>query len=937
MNQSLTPSKVNAKLARTVSKTIKKTLLALGVSSALLLSGCQQQTSEDHLEAAKDFVQEGNNQAAIVELKNAIQLEPSSAQARFELGGLYLSLNAYEAAEKELSRALELGYDSSDVIPLLSRAYQKTGANAALIEIDHNDEAMTAVERIEVGFYKLQSLVQLERRDEAESLIAELLLIDTTSVYKGLVGAMNTILSEDYETALAQAVELQKQAPLNKDVLNLTARLYLLNQQTEKAADVYAEYVKAAPEDIETRFALANLLVEQRRTKEAEPHVDKLLEINDQNGLLNQLKGIIRAAENDFAGAQRHSEIAIQNGRTDAIVRLVAGYSAFEQGDFVDTERHLSQIATLLPDNHPGLRLLAAAQLQTGKADEASDVLTRMGNLSAQDATLFSKAGYELLQSGDLNAAEALVERAGNISETADDLTRLGVLKLSLNNVEGLLDLEKAVVKTPQSVTANTTLATAYLATNQLDKAASLAQQWQQNDPLSAGPYMLEGEVELRNGSVDKAAVAFKKAATLEPNNPRAELALIGLDIRAKDFAKAQADLNELLSKHPDFVPALIANFGINKELDKTDSGLRKIADAQSQFPENQDLRLLLARVHANEQQFGQAIDVLAEVEPNADAPLAYWPLNGALLLRSNKLKEAEAHYDNWIKLYPNQRDALLGKLLILDAQNKFEDALNMTKDFLTERDDVQIKIMQAYLFAMTRDANSAKELLNSFEENIQPLPFLRGVFARVALLENRPKDAIADAIIAYEANPSSKNMLLVVQSYDLAGESQNSYDFLGQYIQNNPDDLRALMLKGEKQIDVDIDASIATYEKALSVNENNFIVLNNLAYILLEKGRLTEASTYANRAYELRPDNVAIADTLAQVFIKQSKIDDAVEVYQKVRTSTTENEEIYLNYVEALLLNDDKVMATRRLDDKEFKQPESIKRAAKLRSDYSI
>jgi tetratricopeptide (TPR) repeat protein len=213
----------------------------------------------------------------------------------------------------------------------------------------------------------------------------------------------------------------------------------------------------------------------------------------------------------------------------------------------------------------------------------------------------------------------------------------------------------------------------------------------------------------------------------------------------------------------------------------------------------------------------------------------------------------------------------------------------------------------------------------------------LRGVAARIALLENRPKDAIADAMIAYEANPSSKNMLLVVQAYDLAGESQNSYDFLGKYLQNNPNDLRALMLKGEKQIIRDVDASIATYEKALTVNENNFIVLNNLAYILLEQGRLDEASSYATRAYELRPDNVAIADTVAQVFVKQNKIEEAVDVYQKVRASSTENEEIYLNYVEALLLNDNKVIATRRLDDKEFKQDESKKRAAQLRADHNI
>jgi len=53
----------------------------------------------------------------------------------------------------------------------------------------------------------------------------------------------------------------------NKDVLSVTARLYVINQQMTEAADVYAKYVQAAPDDIEIRFVLANMLVEQSRTE----------------------------------------------------------------------------------------------------------------------------------------------------------------------------------------------------------------------------------------------------------------------------------------------------------------------------------------------------------------------------------------------------------------------------------------------------------------------------------------------------------------------------------------------------------------------------------------------------------------------------------------------------------------------------------------------
>lgn len=72
-------------------KAIKRiSVAALLLTSLLSLSGCQQKTSEEHIATAKEFVVNGDQKAAIVELKNAIQLNPKQAEARFELGNLYL-------------------------------------------------------------------------------------------------------------------------------------------------------------------------------------------------------------------------------------------------------------------------------------------------------------------------------------------------------------------------------------------------------------------------------------------------------------------------------------------------------------------------------------------------------------------------------------------------------------------------------------------------------------------------------------------------------------------------------------------------------------------------------------------------------------------------------------------------------------------------------
>lgn len=915
----------------------KISIAALLLSSLIGLSGCQQKTSEEHIATAKEFVINGDQQAAIVELKNAIQLDPKQAEARFELGNLYLEQNKYQEAEKELNRAMELGYSASKTIPLLARAYQRTGANAALENIDHNMSELTTVEKAEIGYFKAQSLIQLNKTDEALVLIQELMQLDTGSVYKGLANVLNSVLAEKNIEALERAIDLQRQAPLNKDVLSVTARLYLMNNQAKEAADVYAQYVEAAPEDIETRFALANMLVEQGRTEEAEEHVDTLLKINDQNALLNQLKGVIRAADKDFANAQKFSELAISNGNSDLMVRLVAGYSAFQQGDFAAAVNHLSVIAGSLPDNHPGLRILAASQLQTGMTTEASEVLKRLDNLTAADASLFSSTGYELLQEGEAKKAEALISRVENISETSDDLTRLGVLKLSLNNIDGVLDLENAVAKSPESVTAKTTLATAYLATNQLEKAQSLSDEWKKEASSDPQGFLLAGEVALRKNDLVKAEAEFLSASAVAPNDNKVKMSLIGLDIRNEKLDEAVVKLEKLIASSADYSPALTAYFAIKQQQGLANEGMIPILAQLKKTPENAELTILAARMLASESNYDKALELLGTIPADENAPIAYWPSKGLSLLQSGKIDEAEVHYQTWIELSPNNREAALGQLLLLDSQNKYNDGLALTKRYLNARDDIQIEVLQSYFHVMSGDSESARALINRFTKEVQQLPFVRGVMARIKLREQNAAGAVEDAEVAFNANQNSKNLQVLVMAYDLTDQADKSYALLTNYSVNKPADLSALMLLAEKEINIDKASAIVKYQDALKLNENNFIVLNNLAFLLMEENKISEASGFAKRAFELKPNSAETVDTYAQILIRQNKPAAALEAYNRVMNEDVNNEEIFLNYIETLLLNDSKVIAKRRIESTKLTLPESEIRLAKIKAQYNL
>jgi putative PEP-CTERM system TPR-repeat lipoprotein len=913
---------------------MKKALLAITLS---LLVGCSQKTSEEHLSAAREYVQQQNLDAAVVELKNAIQLEPRSAAARFELGSLYLEQNDYDSAEKELNRALEYGHPASEVIPLLSRAYKRTGAYAALSEIDHNEEGLSSESEAEVGFFKLQSLIQLNKKTEAEELISELEASETDSIYKGLAIIHRPILAQNYEQALTELVAVIESNEPNADALKIQGQLLLQLQRPADAADVYQEYVKLYPEDKQTLFILAKILVDSGRMDEAKPHVDALLEINAENALLNQLKATILAAENDYAGSQTFAEKAIANGRGDPVLRLIAGYSAYQLQDFEASSRHLSYIASSLPDNHPGLKMLAASQLQTGQSVEAGDVLDRINQESEQDALLFSKTGYELIRSGNYNQAKELVERTSFISRTAEDLTRLGVLKLSLNDIQGIVNLEQALEQAPELKSAKSTLATAYIATNQLDKAAALAKEWQASAPMDIEGYMLSAEVNVRQQNNDAAREQYAKVLELQPDNTLAKLALVNVDILEDKNDSAQTALDNILADEPEFTPALATYFLLKKKQGMPDQGLNPTESAVKASPSNIQNRILLARMYSAEQRWQDAVSATDVIEANEEAPISFWQARGQALLRSNNTEGAEDHYGKWLKISPNSKEAVLGQLLLLDSQNKFEDGLKLVNGFLDKRQDSQMEILQIHFQIMTRDYKTARTAFDGLSENALTLPIIKGFAARLLLSENKAEEALPFAQESYDSITNSRNLIVLLSALEATNNKQQGLELLESHVKKLPNDLAAKMLLAERQIGSSESDAITTYEASLKLNPDNFIVLNNLAYLYLSDGRVAEAKKHAQRAVEIRPDNAAALDTLAQVFVAEEDYDEALKYYDRAVGDSMRNEEIYLNYVEVLLKTDQTRLAKRKLEQRDFSDAASVKRIADFAGKYGI
>ncbi|NOY62767.1 MAG: tetratricopeptide repeat protein, partial [Gammaproteobacteria bacterium] len=173
--------------------------------AALLLLLCAgtvyAATLETYLANARGYEAQGAFSSALIELKNAVQKEPASAEARRMLGELYLKLGDGLSAQKELNKALLHGAEKRVILPSLGRAYLLFGDQEKLLEeIRVSDE--TPVD-LQPELYTLRGNAYLlaEQHDQAQAEYNNALALQENYSDALLGLARLALMSGDLQTA----------------------------------------------------------------------------------------------------------------------------------------------------------------------------------------------------------------------------------------------------------------------------------------------------------------------------------------------------------------------------------------------------------------------------------------------------------------------------------------------------------------------------------------------------------------------------------------------------------------------------------------------------------------------------------------------------------------------------------------------------------------
>jgi tetratricopeptide (TPR) repeat protein len=655
----------------------------LALCAVAVLAGCGGAKSRylNHLQRGEHYMSAGQYDKANVEFRNALQIEPRDAQARYLIG---------LAAEKR------------------GNVREAAGAYQAAIEVDpEQQKARAALGRILVlGGASQQALTIVEPGLAKHPDDAKLLTVR---------GAARAQL-KDVKGATADAEAALKLAPNDADTVGLLASLYQQRGQATEAVDLVSAAVARQPADLALRQILAKVYIDAHQPQKGEEQFKKLIvlapeELQYRYQLANYYSstGNMDAAQQalqdavaafpasspaklvlaDFLARQRsraqgeqilrdyiarepaNDDLRLGLGlllqRAGALPEAVTTYQQIVQrdpksadalvardrvaainlaaGNVADAQRLIAEVLEQSPRDNDALQMRAEIALQRG--DPTTAITDLRAVLRDQPSAVLAQRG--LARAYLANHEPALAEetlRTAMQTSPSDAQVRLDLAQLLLRTQRAdaaATLLEESIRQAPTDGVLRMALVSTYLTKRDLPAARTAAEDLTTLEPkMAAGPY-LSGLVAQQQNRPDDAKQDFERALQLQPEALDALTALTGMQVQQGQFEAATTRLRAFVAAHPQNARAV--------------NLLGEVLMASKSYP-------------AAGEAFGRAIQL---------APTWTIPYHNLALTRvtTQDIAGAEATLQAGIKAVPNAASLSAELAALYERQGRIDDAIH--------------------------------------------------------------------------------------------------------------------------------------------------------------------------------------------------------------------------------------------------------------------
>lgn len=886
---------------------------------AYALAGCGDRTEQDHLARAKAFVANKEFASAIVTMKDMLQHQPNSAEARYLLGKALLASGEAKLARIELEKAAELKFNEELVLPELARSLLATREDKKLIALSANTSLKEPTADADIKTSVALALLRQGSQEPAADLLKAALQAAPAFVPARLLDARWKASIGDFPAASAIVDDILSKAPDVHEAWQIKGDIALQERADMAAAiQAYRKALAISPSFMPAHRAIIATLMKSHDVEGMRAQVNQVQKIAPRDPRTLYFSAQLAFLERDVRKAREITQLLLRHTPDDVLILQQAGAIELQGGALVQAATYLNRALKIYPNLPTARRMLAQTYLQEGRAEKAIETLGPLLEGQKPSADTLTIAAEAMLVKGDPIAAERYFAAALERDPTDIKIrTAVALAHFDTSNAETASAELEAIAKADAGTIADMALVSARMRRKDLPAALHALSDLEKKTPGKPLPHHLRGRVLMAQSNMAGAQASFEQALKIDPFFFPSISSLAAIDQANNRPELARQRFEALLKKDPKSVEALVAMAGfknstggkpaeieallrlaisyesadaaprlllIDHLLDKHNfkEALTAAQEASNSIPGNKNVTAALGRAQFKAGDNRQSIltfQRLVAAEPKSPEPLLRL---AAVYLATNNKAEADKTYKRALDLSPNSAVAQASLIALALEGRRFDDARQLSR------------VMQR------GQKTSATGWV--YEGDIE--------FAR------RSFGAASTAYRTAYAKERSTAIAIKLHRSLLVGAQSNEADHLAAELQKTfPRDGGLQMYLGDTALlREDYAGAEQKYRTAMELQPNNALVFNNLSYVLLKQHK-PGAVELAERANKMTPNSPSLMDTWAMALANEGQTKQAADLLKRAIEISPATPGLKLNLARVYIKSGEKPKARELLE----------------------
>lgn len=656
-------------------------LMTATVVMALFFAGCSRDPNvrkQKYFESGQRYFEKGKYREAIIQFRNATEVDQTFADAHYQLSQAYTKLQDWSHVYYELGRTIDLqpeNYKAHADLANLLIAYG--GADELKQAKEHTDLLLQKQPNspdTHIAFANLLNKQGKTAEALAEMQKAVSLGPDRGDIYLDLaVLQVQANLPDAAEASFKKAVELK--APGANPHLAL-AGFYQSRSRYAEAEQEVKKVIASDPKDTDSRLALAQIYISEGKRAEAEAFLRDVKQQFPDNSVGYRMLGDYYENIGDLDKAVAEYESLYKDHPKDLQVQKNYVELLIRKNRIDEANKLNEAILKSHPKDDVSLVYRGAIQLQQGKAKEASETLQSVVTSSPGLAVAHYQLGLAFAQSGNPERASGEWREAIRLSpDMLDAYVLLSRYNLQKGDMPGLEQMAtKIIALRPTAPDGYAERALSLMSRKQFGAAEQDARKAIQVAPESSAGYMQMGNLQKLQGRFGEAESWYKQALNHEPSSPEVLSGLLSVYLIQKQPAKAIAAANQQIALQPNngaFHGLLGVMLLGQKDYSAAQTQLKKAVELNKN---DVDAALNLARAQISSGAVDDALATCNTAIRNNPNQYRLYLLLGSLFEKKSDLNQARTAYQQALDLKPDDAVASNNLAYVLLETNSNPD-----------------------------------------------------------------------------------------------------------------------------------------------------------------------------------------------------------------------------------------------------------------------